>query len=106
MQFNLIETGLSLIIGFSFGAFPFLLWRLILPLVIQPQKHSSPCSRNKIKKLILNVILTIKFIILGALLYFLIKLPWLNISIFIIGLIMAPLFIISYVLVKNYITIK
>lgn len=106
MEFNLIEVGLSLIIGFTFGISPFVLWRLILPAVVKHKKCGISNPAHKVKGIILNGVLVIKFFILGVLLYFLIKLPWLNISVFIIGLIMAPLFIISYVLIKNYISMK
>lgn len=101
-----MKVGLSLIIGFAFGLFPFLIWRLILPMIMHSKKHSPSDQKNKIKKIILYGVLVSKFIILGVLLYLLVKLPWLNIYIFIIGLIIAPLFIIIYLLAKEYIIIK
>ena len=96
-KINLITASLSLITGFAFGLLPFLLWRLILPALLNPKKYGL---RNKI---VLNILLAIKFVILGVLLYFLINLSWINIHIFIIGLVIAPIFIIAYVLTKEHI---
>lgn len=84
---------LSLIIGIVFGLLPFLGWRLVFSRPARPGK--------RLNRVILTIILFLKFILIGFILYLLSLLPWLNLNLFVIGLAISPLLVIALVLRKS-----
>ena len=73
---------LSLLIGISLGLFPFLTWKLILPLMI---------NAEKVSKFLLLFAILIKFLLLLGLVYLTVQIKWLIMTFFIIGITLSPL---------------
>ncbi len=87
---------ISLSIGVFVGLLPFAIWYFIV-------KSSKFIRRNKSsgKRIALFFMLMLKYLLLGFLLYYIVRLPWLDRNAFIVGLIAVPVLMCIIIIIRN-----